>query len=126
VDGNITANGTGTQDFTAGTLKFDTINIPTSSSSSTYGVGTAGQVLKSNGSKGVYWANDHSIATTSAPGLVKPSSVIAKPTINTVSAVEGKYYHVQMSSDGNMFVNVPWRTADNIDNIVDIEYRLTG
>lgn len=48
------------------------------------------------------------IATASKAGLVKPASVITKPTINTATTTSGKYYHVQMSSDGAMFVNVPW------------------
>lgn len=50
----------------------------------------------------------YGIATASKPGLVKPASVITKPTINTATTTSGKYYHVQMSSDGAMFVNVPW------------------
>ena len=50
----------------------------------------------------------YSIATASTAGLVKPASVITKPTINSASTTSGRYYHVQMSSDGNMFVNVPW------------------
>lgn len=50
----------------------------------------------------------YSIATSSVAGLVKPYSVITKPSINSVSTTSGKYYHVQMSSDGAMFVNVPW------------------
>lgn len=50
----------------------------------------------------------YSIATASTAGLVKPVSVITKPTINTATTTSGKYYHVQMSSDGAMFVNVPW------------------
>lgn len=50
----------------------------------------------------------YGIATASKAGLVKPNSVITKPTINAVTTTAGKYYHVQMSSDGNMFVNVPW------------------
>ena len=50
----------------------------------------------------------YSIATASTAGLVKPISVITKPTINTVSTTAGRYYSIQMSSDGNMFVNVPW------------------
>lgn len=40
-----------------GSIKFNTILIPTSSGGSTYGVGSNGQVLKSNGST-VYWASD--------------------------------------------------------------------
>lgn len=50
----------------------------------------------------------YNIATASTAGLVKPISVITKPTINTVSTTAGRYYSIQMSSDGNMFVNVPW------------------
>ena len=50
----------------------------------------------------------YSVATASTPGLVKPVSVITKPTLNSVTTTSGKYYQVQMSSDGNMFVNVPW------------------
>ncbi len=52
------------------------------------------------------------IATSSAAGLVKPISVITKPTINSVTTTSGKYYSVQMSSDGAMFVNVPWSSYD--------------
>lgn len=50
----------------------------------------------------------YSIATASTAGLVKPVSVITKPTLQSVTTTAGKYYQVQMSSDGNMFVNVPW------------------
>ena len=35
-------SGTGTSDFSAGTIKFDTINIPTTSGGATYGTGTNG------------------------------------------------------------------------------------
>lgn len=51
------------------------------------------------------------IATASKAGLVKPVSVITKPTLNSVTSTAGKYYQVQMSSDGNMFVNVPWTSS---------------
>lgn len=50
-------SGTGTSDFSAGTIKFDTINIPTTSGGTTYGAGSNGQVLKSNGTT-VYWGTD--------------------------------------------------------------------
>lgn len=53
------------------------------------------------------------IATTSTPGLVKPVSVITKPTLNSVTTTSGRYYSVQMSSDGSMFVNVPWQAVPN-------------
>ncbi len=55
----------------------------------------------------------YSIATTSTPGLVKPVSVITKPTLNSVTTTSGRYYSVQMSSDGSMFVNVPWQAVPN-------------
>lgn len=61
-----------------------------------------------NGSPTTIYAPDYSIATTIKPGLVKPASVISKPEISVASTTIGRYYHVQMSSDGNMFVNVPW------------------
>ncbi len=50
----------------------------------------------------------YNIANATTAGLVKPISVITKPTINAASTTTGKYYAVQMSSDGAMFVNVPW------------------
>lgn len=37
-------------------LKIDKISAPTSSNGSTFGAGSAGQILRSNGTK-VYWAN---------------------------------------------------------------------
>lgn len=74
--------------------------------------GSSGQILRWSASGTAVWGNDnnttYSIATASTAGLVKPASVITKPIINSASTTSGKYYHVQMSSDGNMFVNVPW------------------
>ena len=46
----------GTADVSGGTLKLKTINAPTSSGGTTYGAGSSGQVLKSNGST-VYWGS---------------------------------------------------------------------
>lgn len=54
----------------------------------------------------------YSIATSTTPGLVKPVSVITKPTLNSVTTTSGRYYSVQMSSDGSMFVNVPWSDSN--------------
>lgn len=50
-------SGDGVNDFSAGTVKLDTLNIPTSSGGTTFGPGSDGQVLKSNGTT-VYWASD--------------------------------------------------------------------
>ena len=55
----------------------------------------------------VPWTS-YSIANASTAGLVKPINVITKPSINSITTTSGRYYSVQMSSDGNMFVNVPW------------------
>ena len=51
-------SGAGTSDFTAGTVKLDTLNLPTSSNGTTFGAGSNGQFLKSNGTT-VYWGWDN-------------------------------------------------------------------
>lgn len=51
----------GNKTFT-GTVQLKTLHIPTSSGGSTYGAGSNGQVLKSNGTT-VYWANDNNSNT---------------------------------------------------------------
>ncbi len=51
-------SGDGINDFSAGTVKLDVLNIPTSSGGTTFGPGSNGQVLKSNGTT-VYWASDN-------------------------------------------------------------------
>ena len=56
----------------------------------------------------------YNIATASTAGLVKPVSVITKPALQPVTTTGGKYYQVQMSNDGNMFVNVPWTAGSSI------------
>lgn len=59
--GIVTANkfvsGNGVNDFSAGTVKLDVLNIPTSSGGTTFGPGSNGQVLKTNGTT-VYWASN--------------------------------------------------------------------
>ena len=79
------------------------------------GLATKNYAVQLNSSGQMYvavpWTDNnttYSIATASVAGLVKPVSVIAKPTIQSVTTTSGRYYNVQMSSDGNMFVNVPW------------------
>lgn len=57
----------------------------------------------------------YTIATASKAGLVKPVSVITKPTLQSVTTTSGRYYQIQMSSDGNMFVNVPWTVDTDTD-----------
>lgn len=81
--------------------------------------------IKLNGSNSQYLAGDGSfyeidyneingtpdIATANTAGLVKPINVITKPTLNSITTTSERYYSVQMSNDGNMFVNVPWTSS---------------
>lgn len=48
------------------------------------------------------------IATSSVAGLVKPVSTLSSVSANAVSTDTGKYYQIQMTTDGKMYVNVPW------------------
>lgn len=81
--------------------------------------------IKLNGNNSQYLAGDGSfyeidyneingtpdIATANTAGLVKPINVVTKPTLNSITTTSGRYYSVQMSNDGNMFVNVPWTSS---------------
>lgn len=81
--------------------------------------------IKLNGNNSQYLAGDGSfyeinyneingtpdIATANTAGLVKPINVITKPTLNSITTTSKRYYSVQMSNDGNMFVNVPWTSS---------------
>lgn len=86
VSGNLRVTDTTLTD----TLQVTTIKAPTSSGGSTYGPGTSGQVLKSNGSS-VYWTSDSNTdtkvkvtANTTAKGYL-----IASTTSPNGTAVEG-------------------------------------
>ncbi len=85
------------------------------------GYTTSGKNYAVELSKGKAYVNvpwtSYSIANASTAGLVKPINVITKPSINSITTTSGRYYSVQMSSDGNMFVNVPW-TDTNTDTKV--------
>ena len=94
--GNLTLNGV--TDVSGGTLKLRTINAPTASGGTTYGPGTSGQVLKSNGTT-VYWATDTNnnqtirvgltvFGANAAVGLVAGTnvdSIVADTTNNTIT-----------------------------------------
>lgn len=68
-------------------LKINTINLPTASSGTTYGPGTNGQVMKSNGTT-VYWASDSNSDTnvkqTNTTGNAN-YSVLLSYTANTTT-----------------------------------------
>ena len=93
--------GNGTADMSTGTLKIKTIKAPTSSNSSTYGVGSSGQVLKSNGTT-VYWGD----AADSTYSLPLASSTV-RGGVKIGYSSSGKNYAVQLSNE-KMYVNVPW------------------
>lgn len=79
---------TGATTVTAGVaLQLNTLKIPTSSGGTTYGVGTSGQVLKSNGST-VYWASD-SNTTYSYPNLLGCSCSTAASTTAKTASLSG-------------------------------------
>lgn len=84
ITGNLTV--TGTSNFSAGTVKLDVLNIPTSSGGTTFGPGSNGQVLKSNGTT-VYWASDNNsygyIGTTAVQSSSKAQSLTGITNITT-------------------------------------------
>lgn len=109
----------------AGYLK----TIPEATSSSYGGIqigyATSGKNYAVELSDGKAYVNvpwtSYSIASASTAGLVKPINVITKPSINSITTTSGRYYSVQMSSDGNMFVNVPWvQGSSNLGTVTSI------
>ena len=64
VSGNVSVAGA---DVSSGTLKLNVLQAKTGSSATTYGVGTSGQVLKSNGTN-AYWGSDSSDTTSQGIG----------------------------------------------------------
>lgn len=110
----------------ADSLKLTKLNVPTSSNSTTFGPGTSGQVLKSNGTS-VYWSNDtntdtkvsqtRSTATNWRPLLMHytntsqgtdPGAATNQTYYNESLSVQpstGKIYTAGgMQSNGNIFV----------------------
>ena len=79
VDNALTMNGgcfltNGVADLTEGEyVKIKTLQLPTTSNGDTYGPGTNGQVLKSNGTS-IYWANDNNSDTKNTAGSTNSSS----------------------------------------------------
>lgn len=99
------ATFTGNVTLNAGkALQLNTIKAPTASSGSTYGPGTNGQVLKSNGST-VYWASDYNTMNTA--GSTNTSSKIFLIGATSQSANPVTYSHdtAYVGSDGCLYSN---------------------
>lgn len=65
-----------------------------------------------DGKGGVKLNND---TTISLFGFTKnPGSI----TTNAVTNTEGRYYKVEMDSDGNLVVNVPWSNSESLTNLL--------
>ena len=56
-------------------------------------------------------------ATSSDYGLVKVHSAIYKPTVNSQTTITGRYYGVSRSTDGKLYVNVPWTDTHLIPSL---------
>lgn len=112
---------TGDSDFSAGAIKFDTISIPTTSGGTTYGVGTSGQVLKSNGTT-VYWASDNN-SNTWRPVSVNGTSVATSTTgTGTLNIVQGTGITVSGAVNSLTITNAGVRsvtigTGDNANKV---------
>ena len=97
--GNVTLNA-------GKALQLNTIKAPTASSGSTYGPGTNGQVLKSNGST-VYWASDSNNDTKNTAGSTNTSSKIFLIGATSQSANPVTYSHdtAYVGTDGCLYSN---------------------
>ena len=84
----------------ANTIQLDSLKIPTTSNGTTYGAGTAGQVLKTNGTT-VYW--DNQASTYSLPLATNGT----RGGVQIGYSENGNNYAVKLSSE-KMYVTVPW------------------
>ena len=65
-----------TDEVLTDTLQATKIEVPTTSGGTTYGVGTNGQVIKSNGTT-VYWANDNNSGDVTGPSSATVNAIAA-------------------------------------------------
>lgn len=84
----------------ANTIQLDSLKIPTTSNGTTYGTGTAGQILKTNGTT-VYW--DNQVSTYSLPLAANGT----RGGVQIGYSENGKNYAVKLSGE-KMYVTVPW------------------
>ena len=128
--------------LTAPEVDVTKIKAPSTSGGSTLGYGTSGQVLKSNGTS-TYWGTDNAGVTSVATGTglsggtinttgtvslktassseiggVKVSSTAQTTDANAVTSTASRTYAVQLDSNSNAVVNVPWTSdADTVDGL---------
>lgn len=96
--------------------KADATSIPTVNNA-TLTLNVGGQTVSGNNA---FTANDATnttynvpSATASAYGVVKVSSVNSSAvTVNSETTTTGRYYPVELNSDGKAIVNVPWTDTD--------------
>lgn len=72
------ATGSSISDLSAGSIKVDTLQIPTTSNGTTYGKGTNGQILRTNGNT-IYWGDsndEHTHSITDIEGLEARLAII--------------------------------------------------
>ena len=107
----------GIVDTTGATLKLRTINAPTSSGGTTYGPGSSGQVLKSNGTT-MYWANDS--YSTAYLSYTQTSGT----TSTSYYKLVGKTTSLGSSSSTNYGNNNVY--FDGLGNLVATSFKLNG
>ena len=121
--------GTGISDFSAGTIKFNTINIPTTSGGTTFGTGSNGQVLKSNGTT-VYWGdagstgNSHYYSWTAAT-TVSAWSRIMNMGANSNVILTINFSQNSQSSSHTYFISTGWNSA-NIAQVMHNGYNINS
>ena len=80
----------------SGGLQTNILKIPTSSGGSTFGMGSSGQVLKTNGST-VYWGSDNNTTYT----FTNKAATLSWGTAVTIATVGGTDITVQLPSNPN-------------------------
>lgn len=114
----ITVDGTGHVSATTAITKSDItgLGIPAQDTNTAH-AHTAGTGLSVSGSGSTSGTTTYSLkqATASEIGGVKVSSVNSSAvTVNGESTTSGRYYPIELNSDGKAIVNVPW-TDNNTD-----------
>ena len=88
------------------TLKLSALAVPTTSNGTTYGLGTSGQVLKTNGNS-VYWSNETDSDTKNTAGSTDSSSKLFLIGATSQAANPQTYSHdtAYVGADGYLYSN---------------------